>query len=153
MRKVIGIVSGGFDPLHAGHILYLESAKKNCDELVVGVNSDEWLVRKKGKFFMPFADRLRIIMALRCVDIVQEFDDKDGSARGIIEICRNRDPQALLLFMNGGDRTQANIPEMDVPGVAFLFGVGGATKHAASSDLLAKWVKTTHHKPPISPVG
>lgn len=139
MRNVIGIVSGGFDPLHYGHVLYMESAKKNCNHLVVGVNSDEWLIRKKGKVFMPFSERLRIIMALRCVDEATLFKDDDDTAKGIIEICQNRDPQALLLFMNGGDRTATNIPEMGYPGnVAFLFGVGGK-KITSSSKLLADW--------------
>ena len=72
--KVI-VVSGGFDPLHSGHIAYFAAAKKLGDRLVVALNSDEWLVNKKGKNFMPFDERASIISNLKMVDEVISFDD------------------------------------------------------------------------------
>ena len=82
--KII-IVSGGFDPLHSGHIAYFEDAKSLGDKLVVALNSDEWLIKKKGKFFMPFDERAMIIESLECVDSVMSFkDDEIGSARNAL---------------------------------------------------------------------
>ena len=78
--KNIVLVTGGFDPLHSGHIEYFKAAKELGDELHVGVNSDEWLTNKKGRPFMPFKDRATIIENLSCVDKVLSFDDSDGSA-------------------------------------------------------------------------
>ena len=57
----LSVVSGGFDPIHSGHILYFEAASKLGDKLIVALNSDKWLVNKKGKFFMPFEERKKII--------------------------------------------------------------------------------------------
>ena len=81
--KVV-LVTGGFDPLHSGHIAYLTAAKKLGDKLVVGINSDEWLTRKKGKPFMPLRERISIISALTVVDDVLTWDDSDDSACGAI---------------------------------------------------------------------
>ena len=82
--KII-IVSGGFDPLHSGHIAYFKSAKKLGDILVVALNSDEWLCNKKGKFFMPFEERKVIIQNLTSVDYVMDFqDDELGSAKNAL---------------------------------------------------------------------
>ena len=77
--KVV-VVSGGFDPLHSGHIDYLEGAKQLGDKLIVALNSDEWLTRKKGRPFMPFEERARILETMDMVDNVWGFDDKDGPA-------------------------------------------------------------------------
>ena len=71
----IVLVTGGFDPLHSGHLSYLTSAKQLGDKLVVGINSDEWLANKKGKPFMPILDRVGIIQNLRMVDDYVLFDD------------------------------------------------------------------------------
>ena len=76
----IVIATGGFDPLHSGHINYLKEAKKLGDQLIVGVNSDEWLERKKGKSFMSWKERSTIVEALGCVDHVIDFDDNDNTA-------------------------------------------------------------------------
>jgi len=84
----IVLVSGGFDPLHSGHIRMFTEAKKLGDRLVVGVNSDAWLTRKKGRPFMPQAERVAVVRALSMVDAVVEFDadyDADGSCRRFVE--------------------------------------------------------------------
>ena len=74
--KVI-VVSGGFDPLHSGHISYFKDAKRHGDKLIVALNSDNWLEKKKGKFFMPFSERKSIIEGLKYVDEVIDFDDDE----------------------------------------------------------------------------
>ena len=80
MRKIV-LVTGGFDPIHAGHISYLKSAKELGDILIVGVNSDEWLTRKKGRPFMDLTNRLAVVSSMQVVDRCIKFNDDDGSAR------------------------------------------------------------------------
>jgi cytidyltransferase-like protein len=140
MKKIV-LVTGGFDPLHSGHIAYLESAKQLGDRLVVGVNSDAWLTRKKGQAFMPWRERSAIIRALSCVDFVIDFDDADGTAKHAIQMTRQSYPQDHIIFANGGDRTDENIPEMDVDdtNLKFVFGVGGFNKANSSSWILEEW--------------
>jgi len=133
------ILSGGFDPVHSGHIFLMEEAKKLGDILIVGLNSDEWLVRKKGKAFMPFNERKAIISAMGCVDAVHAFNDDDGTARELLENVKAKNPNEKIVFANGGDRTDKNIPEMDVPGIEFAFGVGGENKANSSSWILEEW--------------
>ena len=126
--KVI-IVSGGFDPIHSGHISYLKAAKKLADHLVVAVNSDAWLVKKKGKAFMPLEERMEIIKNISCVDEVIDFvDDELGSAINAIKKVKKLYPNDEIIFANGGDRSKDNIPESVLTGVKFLFGVGGEEK-------------------------
>ena len=104
MSKLVVLATGGFDPLHTGHIKLFKEAKKLGDFLMVGVNSDDWLTRKKGKPFMPITERKVIVGELRVVDNVLEFDDSDDSAcdaiQHILDIS-NWD----IVFANGGDRT------------------------------------------------
>lgn len=135
----IVIATGGFDPIHSGHIEYLQEAKKLGDLLFVGVNSDGWLERKKGRAFMPFSERKFIISALSCVDAAYDFDDSDGTACALIERTKKDYPWAEIIFANGGDRTADNIPEMRVEGVTFAFGVGGENKANSSSWILEEW--------------
>lgn len=135
----IVMVTGGFDPVHSGHIAYFKAACALGDQLIVGLNSDEWLERKKGRAFMPWNERLCIVNNLAMVDEVYTFDDEDGSARHFIQQVRAHYPDAELIFANGGDRTPDNIPEMDVPGVEFVFGVGGDNKANSSSWILQDW--------------
>lgn len=135
----IVIATGGFDPIHSGHIRYLESAKQMGDRLIVGLNSDEWLTRKKGKAFMPFAERQAVLTALSCTGYVIPFDDSDGSAVSLLEELKRNYPYAELIFANGGDRTAENIPEMAVKDVIFKFGVGGEDKKNSSSWILEDW--------------
>jgi len=148
----IGIISGGFDPIHSGHINYIRAAKKMCDFLVVGVNSDAWLVRKKGRAFMPFKERLQILKAMHDVNYATEFNDEDGSAYDVIEKAAAMFPEGELIFMNGGDRTKANIPEMDMADqdgfiVEFKFGVGGKNKANSSSWILEDWKSPKTERP------
>lgn len=140
-NKTIVLVTGGFDPVHSGHIAYFKAAKTLGDMLIVGLNSDEWLERKKGRAFMPWNERLCIINNLSMVDEVFTFDDADGSARHLIQQVRAHYPNARLIFANGGDRTAKNIPEMDVKddNLEFAFGVGGEDKKNSSSWILEEW--------------
>jgi cytidyltransferase-like protein len=140
MKKII-LVTGGFDPLHSGHIAYFNRAKELGDILVVGINSDEWLTRKKGRPFLPRHERSRIIQALKMVDFVIDFDDNDGSAKHAIKMVRQSYPQDKIVFANGGDRTDENIPEMDFKddNLEFVFGVGGFGKMNSSSWILEDW--------------
>lgn len=139
MRMVL--VTGGFDPIHSGHIAYFREAKKLGDRLVVGVNSDEWLTRKKGRPFMSLNERLEIVRNLHMVDAVITFDDSDGGASQAILECLNMYPKATIVFANGGDRTDKNIPEMEIESdrVEFVFGVGGTHKMNSSSRILTEW--------------
>ena len=140
MSKIV-LITGGFDPLHSGHIAYFKAAKTLGDILIVGLNSDDWLVRKKGASFMPWNERLCIINNLSMVDEVYTFDDEDGSAKHFIQQARAHYPDAELIFANGGDRTKDNIPEMDVAdsNLSFVFGVGGENKMNSSSWILQEW--------------
>ena len=142
--KII-IVSGGFDPLHSGHIAHFKAAKELGDTLIVGLNSDDWLTRKKGKPFMPIDERLSIIRELRVVDLAFAFNDDDNSSRDLIQKVLEL-YESDVVFANGGDRTHDNIPEVeqfkDNPKVSFEFGVGGDDKKNSSSWILANWRTT-----------
>jgi cytidyltransferase-like protein len=142
--KII-IVSGGFDPLHSGHIAHFKAAKELGDTLIVGLNSDDWLTRKKGKPFMPIDERLSIIRELRVVDLAFTFNDDDNSSRDLIKKVLDL-YKSDVIFANGGDRTQDNIPEMeqfkDDSRVSFEFGVGGEDKKNSSSWILSNWRTT-----------
>lgn len=143
----IVIATGGFDPIHSGHIAYLNAARKLGDSLMVGLNSDAWLERKKGRAFMPFAERENILMNIKAVDTVYGFDDRDGSACQLLEWAKKQFPYAEFVFANGGDRTAVNIPEMSVEGVEFAFGVGGEDKANSSSWILQDWKEPKTERP------
>lgn len=135
----IVVVSGGFDPVHSGHILLLNSAKTHGDYLIVGVNSDEWLQRKKGRAFMPWFERSAIVNNLKAVDEVMAFDDSDDTACHLLEKVKAYYPGFPIIFANGGDRTPANIPELKVKDILFKFGIGGENKSNSSSWILEEW--------------
>ncbi len=137
----IVLVTGGFDPLHSGHLAYFEAARQLGDQLIVGVNSDEWLVRKKGRPFMPITERAKLIQSLKVVDNVILFNDNDGSSIEAIKNVKMLYPAAEIVFANGGDRTKDNIPEMVFDDVEFVFGVGGEDKKNSSSWILEDWKK------------
>lgn len=135
----IVLVTGGFDPLHSGHIEYFRAARELGDLLVVGVNSDQWLTRKKGRPFIPLSERKIIIENLYKVHKVIEFDDLDNSAIDAIRRVKAMFPRDRIVFANGGDRTKDNIPEMVFDDVEFVFGVGGHNKMNSSSWILEEW--------------
>ena len=137
----IVIVTGGFDPIHSGHLAYFKAAKKLGDKLVVGLNSDAWLSRKKGKPFMPMHERFALVSELACVDEVIIYNDNDNSSCDAIQLIKNRYPNDHIIFANGGDRTKENIPEMVLDNVEFAFGVGGEDKKNSSSWILEDWKK------------
>lgn len=147
--KNIVLVSGGFDPVHSGHISYLQAARELGDILIVAVNSDAWLARKKGRSFMPIKERCTIIRNIRGVDHVIDFDDTDGSACRAIRMVRASYPQDHIIFANGGDRTAKNIPEMDIQdsNLEFVFGVGGENKKNSSSWILEEWKAPQTRRP------
>jgi cytidyltransferase-like protein len=137
--KTIVLVTGGFDPIHSGHISYINAAKTLGDILVVGVNSDDWLRRKKGQEFMPSSERIDIIQNLKSVNHCILFDDTENHAIEAIRNVKLMYPGDRIIFANGGDRTSENIPEMIEPDVEFVFGVGGEDKKNSSSWILQEW--------------
>ena len=136
--KKVSLVTGGFDPIHSGHIAYFERAKDLSDYLVVGLNTNEWLTRKKGQYFLPWIERAEIIRHLDMVDAVISWDDKDDSACGAIAKCLETSEK--VIFCNGGDRIKTNTPEIkgygDDPRVEFKFAIGGDDKMNSSSWIL-----------------
>jgi cytidyltransferase-like protein len=137
--KTIVVVSGGFDPVHSGHISLLNHADHLGDHVVVGLNSDAWLERKKGRAFMPWRERMTVLDNLHMVGEVIAFDDSDGTACNAIQQVREKYPNNKIIFANGGDRTSKNIPEMVFDDVEFVFGVGGEDKANSSSWILEEW--------------
>ena len=144
MKKIV-IVSGGFDPLHSGHLTYFKHAKKLGDKLVVGINSDQWLLNKKGKNFLPFEERLALVEAIKDVDEAIAFNDEDGSAVNLIKIVSCKYNNDMIIFANGGDRDYGNVPELsyydDDKRIKFVFGVGGEDKKNSSSWILKGYLE------------
>ena len=134
----VSLVTGGFDPIHSGHISYFKRAKDLSNYLVVGLNGDPWLKRKKGQYFQCFTERADIVRHLSMVDAVISWDDSDDSAKGAIAKCLEISEK--VIFCNGGDRIKSNIPEImgygDDPRVHFKYGVGGEDKENSSSWIL-----------------
>ncbi len=142
MTKIV-LVTGGFDPLHSGHVAYFEAARELGDELWVGLNSDAWLARKKERSFMPVKERANIVKNLRMVDrVITNFDDSDNSASGAIHKAYTLGAEHIV-FANGGDRGTGNTPEQHdfrhTPNIEFVFGVGGEDKRNSSSWILQEW--------------
>lgn len=139
--KNIVVVSGGFDPIHSGHIALMNRAKEMGDILVVGINSDKWLTRKKGNYFMDWLERSKIVSNLKPVDYVIKFNDDDGSAKDLLKIVRQTWKDDHIIFANGGDRTEVNNNEIDFKddNLTFAYGVGGYDKLNSSSDILKRW--------------
>ena len=134
----VSLVTGGFDPIHSGHIRYFERAKDLSNYLVVGLNGDPWLTRKKGQYFQSWTERADIIRHLNMVDAVVSWDDVDDSACGAIEKCL--EISQIVVFCNGGDRAKGNTPELEKFGdndrVKFEWAVGGTDKMNSSSWIL-----------------
>lgn len=142
----IVVISGGFDPLHSGHIAYINAARQLGDFLLVGLNSDYWLKRKKGRSFLPFHERKCILENLRSIDKVIQINDNDNTASDAIAQALIRYPNCEIIFANGGDRGKDNTPEQvkyaDNSLVSFVFGVGGIDKVNSSSKILESWAST-----------
>tara|TARA_B100000035_G_scaffold311185_1_gene320311 strand:+ start:451 stop:909 length:459 start_codon:yes stop_codon:yes gene_type:complete len=134
----VSLVTGGFDPIHSGHLRYFDRAKDFTDYLVVGLNGDPWLKRKKGQYFQCWTERADIVRHLNMVDAVISWDDADDTACGAIEKCL--DIAETVVFCNGGDRQLGNTPELerykDNKRVVFEWGVGGQDKMNSSSWIL-----------------
>jgi cytidyltransferase-like protein len=128
------MVSGGFDPVHAGHIRMIRDAARYGDVIIIA-NSDSWLWRKKGFVFMEYERRIEILNAIKGVVLVDSVDDSDGT---VCEAIRRHKP---TYFANGGDRGRSNTPEQTVCeelGVKLLWGIGGEEKLQSSSELAKK---------------
>lgn len=142
----VAILSGGYDPIHEGHIESFKAAKRLHDTVIVGCNTDEWLCRKKGFNFMPQSTRIDILKAIRYIDDVVVFDDRDGTAYDLItKVVAMHPINTKIYFCNGGDRCVDNIPEKDICyklGVDILDGVGGTNKLNSSSDILNSFKRT-----------
>jgi len=133
-EKPLIAVSGGFDPVHIGHIRMIQDASRYGDVMVI-INSDDWLMRKKGYVFMPWKERAEIMGNIKGVKIVTQVDDSDGT---VCEALKRHRPDA---FANGGDRKTQNTPEMDVCeelGIQMMWAVGGNNKPQSSSWLVNK---------------
>lgn len=133
-KKATVMVSGGFDPVHAGHIRMIRHAAQYGDVIVIA-NSDNWLYRKKGFVFMEWDRRVEILNAIKGVILVDSVDDTDGT------VCEAIARHKPTYFANGGDRGKSNTPEQSVCeelGVQLLWGVGGEEKVDSSSELAKK---------------
>ena len=140
MKKLI-ILSGGFDPVHKGHVRMFEAASK-LGYVAVGINSDKWLIRKKEKYFMPFSERKEILESIKFVDEVVGFNDDDDTACDLIKNINNKYSEKMeIYFGNGGDRTNQTTPEIeycDKNNIGLIWDLGGG-KIQSSSDLLKSW--------------
>lgn len=135
LREKTVCISGGFDPVHVGHLRMIRGAKRltNGGKLIIIVNSDEWLQRKKGYVFMPFEERREILLSFRGVDGVSSVDDKDDT---VCEALKRIHPD---IFANGGDRKEGNVPEYkicDNLDIEMVYNIGGE-KVQSSSNLVA----------------
>ena len=132
-KKVV-CVSGGFDPIHVGHVRMIQDAAK-FGKVIVIANSDEWLERKKGYVFMPYEERQEILYAIKGVVDVVKAVDLDNT---VCDSLRHINPH---IFANGGDRGDRNTPEMEVcqeMNIQMIWGMGGNDKPQSSSWLVDK---------------
>lgn len=130
-QEPIVAISGGFDPIHNGHVRLIKEAQKHGAVLVI-LNSDDWLRRKKGYSFMSWDQRAEILMAMKGVYAVVHAEDEDGT------VCKTLESIQVDFFANGGDRIKETTPELetcDVLGIKPLFGIGGE-KVASSSEMV-----------------
>jgi mannose-6-phosphate isomerase len=149
MSKVL--CSGGFDPCHSGHIQMIRDASE-FGSVVVLLNSDAWLTRKKGKPFMSFDERFAIMSELKNVCLVLPMDDSDGTACDGIMKARSIFADEKLYFANGGDRKFNSTPSKEQSlcknlDISCLFGIGGDYKKNSSSVILSDWSKQTEQRP------
>lgn len=137
----IVIVSGGFDPIHRGHIRMFKGAKKLGHKVICGLNSDKWLVSKKGNAFMNFAERSEILQAIKYIDEVMAFkDDASGTAIDLLTKVQSLYPDKTIAFVNGGSIKREATPEKgfcSAYNIDMLWNIGG-NKIQSSSDLINK---------------
>ena len=143
-NKIISIVSGGFDPIHPGHIMMMKDCLKFSNYLIVGVNSNKWLINKKGNYFMDIQHRIYVVSSLNVVNETMEFEDDDkGSANNLLIKIRHKYSNDKIIFANGGDRSDSSkILEFETAkqyNIDLKFGIGGSHKESSSSDLLKRW--------------
>ena len=135
------LISGGFDPIHSGHIKLINDANKYGD-VVVLLNSDAWLRNKKGKAFLPFDERKIIMQNIKGVLDVLEFNDGDKTCIDGLRKARKKYPDKIIKFANGGDRNDETTPETtfcNQNNIEALWGIGGNEKSNSSSWILKKW--------------
>lgn len=137
----IVLVSGGFDPVHSGHIKLIQEASK-YGNVVVLLNSDKWLQKKKGVEFLPFEERATIMMALKNVIDVISCGNKDDTCLDGINKAIRKYNDCKIKFANGGDRNDKSTPESIFcleNNIELLWGIGGQDKSNSSSWILKKW--------------
>lgn len=146
------LITGGFDPIHSGHLNAITSAS-SIGKVVIGLNSDAWLIRKKGSFLLPYSERYIITKNLTCVhSVLPPWDDSNNTACEAIQEFYNRyrGKGAPLFFANGGDRTptETSSAEFDMCislGIYSVFGIGGS-KTASSSNFINNYIQATAKK-------
>ena len=135
------LVSGGFDPIHSGHIKLINDANKYGD-VVVLLNSDAWLRNKKGREFLPFDERKIIMQNIKGVLDVLDFDDSDNTCIDGLRKVKKKYTNSIIKFANGGDRNDETTPETvfcNQNNIEALWGIGGSNKSNSSSWILKKW--------------
>jgi len=152
-RRSIIVLSGGFDPVHKGHLRMFREASWLGHHVIVGLNSDDWLTRKKGKPFKEFEERKEILESIKYINQVIPFDDSDDTASDVVKRVHSLYSSSeydykykdlghagmmdyyQIYFANGGDRGKDNVPEVDTCkelGVIMLWGVGGGKIQSSS---------------------
>lgn len=124
----IVIISGAFGPIHRGHVRLFKGSKAIGHKVILGLNSDQWVVDKRGKVFMDWAERAEVLREFRNIDEVISFDDSDGTALDLIMRVKKLYPEMKIAFANGGGRTETNTPESgmcNAYGIDMVFNAGG----------------------------
>ena len=137
----IVLVSGGFDPIHSGHIKLIKEASQH-GRVVILLNSDQWLQNKKGVEFLPFKEREIIMLALKNVIDVISCGNIDETCIDGIKIAIDKYKNSRIKFANGGDRDNKTTPESifcNNNSIELLWGIGGNNKSNSSSWILKKW--------------
>jgi len=149
-RPIVVVVSGGFDPVHEGHLYLINEANKlaksQFDSVIVGLNSDDWLIRKKGFFFMNLDERTAVMSAIKGVRRTMSFNDRDDTAIDLLNRVKKEYINHNVIFANGGDRGPSNTPENQIEGIDYHFGIGGDYKSNSSTDILKRYEDNVRKK-------